>query len=279
MDATQVENLIQTAVKPLEDRTAQLEKEKKEAIDRCVGLEMGQKLATQSARKIQIKQEVYKCKSAGDKRSLSHLLDEQYDLEDFKDELVKIVDEDKDSFEITNENKNKVQSFVKFSIDFANMRSRKNKKEQEDYRIATNSKAGWATTKKFRGDDIFKEDTDKNKPWYESEELSNEQKVERFRKAERYVKFDKSFFRGRGRSFGRPFFSRGDRGYQTRFSRWAPIPPSQSTQLALPLPDSEKQKMFIPSQMQFPPPGFQKLCFNCLMPNHISRNCPNPKKN
>ena len=104
MDATQVENLIQTAVKPLEDRTAQLEKEKKEAIDRCVGLEMGQKLATQSARKIQIKQEVYKCKSAGDKRSLSHLLDEQFNLEDFKDALVKIMDEDKDSFEITDEN-------------------------------------------------------------------------------------------------------------------------------------------------------------------------------
>ena len=67
------------------------------------------------------------------------------------------------------ENKDKVESFLKFFAKFSNMRTRKCKKELESYEIANRSVYGWQTEKCFN-DNLFDSSTDTK--WYEEDEES-----------------------------------------------------------------------------------------------------------
>ena len=80
------------------------------------------------------------------------------------------------------ENKDKVESFLKFFARFSNMRTRKNKHELESYKIANSSVYGWLTEKCYN-DDLF--DSGNDTKWYEKDEESPAKKLKRLREAEK----------------------------------------------------------------------------------------------
>ena len=134
-------------------------------------------------RQCEIGQKVKKFKSPSAKRAVSYLLDDKNDWEDCYNEFKCLVGDD-GNFISLNENKDKVELFLKFFVKFSNMRTRKCKKELESYEIANRSVFGWQTEKCFN-DNLF--DSSMDTKWYEEEEEPPAKKLKRLREAERAV--------------------------------------------------------------------------------------------
>ena len=217
--------------------------------------------------------------------------DEKFDVDDLKAELMKVApDRDENDGNIRGANDlDQIGGFLSYCFSFANMRSRKNKAEIEAYRMALKSKASWMTEKKFRSQGVFLED--KDTLWYELPELSAEQKEERFRKAERDVKWEKSFpnnnrggfnsFRGGYNSRGGGSFSSNRAGKRTRWDTPAPGNQAQAFGYNQQFYNGQMD-MFVPRQLAVPPQGGSggsggpRRCFRCEQPGHIAQNCRNP---
>ena len=111
-------------------------------------------------RQLEIGQEVKKYKTPAAKRAVSFLLESKNDWNDCFDEFKSLVGDDGNLISL-DENKDKVESFLKFFARFSNMRTRKNKHELESYKIANSSVYGWLTEKCYN-DDLFDSGNDTN---------------------------------------------------------------------------------------------------------------------
>ena len=79
---------------------------------------------------------------------------------------------------------------MKSTVDFVEMRFRKNQVEHESYRIARESVFGWKTEKMFNKDAVFEDlNLDDDSPWWCKKDLSKEKKWEKLKAADRQVKF------------------------------------------------------------------------------------------
>ena len=132
-------------------------------------------------RQLEIGQEVKKYKTPAAKRAVSFLLESKNDWNDCFDEFKSLVGDDGNLISL-DENKDKVESFLKFFARFSNMRTRKNKHELESYKIANSSVYGWLTEKCYN-DDLF--DSGNDTKWYEKDEESPAKKLKRLREAEK----------------------------------------------------------------------------------------------
>ena len=86
-----------------------------------------------------------------------------------------------------NSNEAKFKEFGEFCLRFANMRSRKNQKEVEAYKLANRSQYGWLTEKFYRQGELFEKDSGES--WYETDDLAADKKLSMLRTAEREAKY------------------------------------------------------------------------------------------
>lgn len=90
-----------------------------------------------------------------------------------------------------NSNEEKFKEFGKFCLRFANMRSRKNSREIEAYKLANRSQYGWLAEKFYRQGELFEKDSGES--WYETDELTADKKLSMLRTAEREAKYSLVF--------------------------------------------------------------------------------------
>ena len=135
-------------------------------------------------RKLKIEQMKASYKSPADKRAVGYLADEDFDWKDFS-EALQAITENGELLDVGTH----AQEFAKFGefcFRFATMRSRKNLKESEAYKVANESRYGWMTEKFYRQGEIFQKETDD--VWFENDDLTTEEKLDSFRQAEKCAK-------------------------------------------------------------------------------------------
>ena len=149
-------------------------------------------------------------------------------------------------------------------------------KELESYEIAYRSRYSWLTEKYFREEDLF--DTKEGDAWYESEELTKDEKVKKLRSAERQA----SMAMHQKRQFAKRV-DQDQRGWKR--SRWGPDHSAPSAAGAPHPVDGS----FDPQQLYYPPPfrgsggssgsaGLSGLrCYSCDEYGHLRRDCPKKK--
>ena len=135
-------------------------------------------------RNIKIEQLKASFKNPADKRAIGYLVDEEFDWRDFTNAMKDISE--KDELLEVGSNGEKFKGFGEFCLRFANMRSRKNAKEIEAYKVANKSQYGWMTEKFYRQGELFDKDSD---DWYEKDELAADKKLSLLRNAEKEAKF------------------------------------------------------------------------------------------
>ena len=135
-------------------------------------------------RKMKIEQMKAGYKSPADKRAVGYLADEDFDWKDFSEALQAITENEK--LLDVGTHAQEFAKFGKFCLRFANMRSRKNLKELEAYKVANESRYGWMTEKCYRQGEIFQEES--GDVWFEKDDLTAEEKLESFREAEKSAK-------------------------------------------------------------------------------------------
>ena len=134
--------------------------------------------ATQSC--AALAKEQSKFKSPGDRKAISYLLEEQFDLKELYNSAPVV----------TATNVQQIEKTLGATVSFLQKRIRLRKVEEESYRVARDSTFGWKTEKLFRRDDTFRSESydDDLQPW-EVPEMSDEKKRERLRSADREIKF------------------------------------------------------------------------------------------
>ena len=120
--------------------------------------EQREKEQLSNLRQCEIEQEIKKFKSPASKRAVSFVLESKNDWEDCMEEFKPLLGDD-DKLIPLNENKDKVESFLKFFDEFRKMKTRKEKKELESYEIANRSPFGWFTEKCYN-DNLFESSHD-----------------------------------------------------------------------------------------------------------------------
>lgn len=145
------------------------------------------------ARDLKISQEQSKFKSPGDRKAISYLLEEQFDLKELYDTLASITPANNSAPVVTATNVQQIEKTLGATVSFLQKRIRLRKVEEESYRVARDSTFGWKTEKLFRRDDTFRSESydDDLQPW-EVPEMSDEKKRERLRSADREIKFQMS---------------------------------------------------------------------------------------
>ena len=84
------------------------------------------------------------------------------------------------------DNKDKVDAFLRFFVQFGNQRVRKTKREIESYEIANSSTLGWLTEKCFNQQNMFQSGLREGcSKWFENPEEPPAKKVKRLYEAER----------------------------------------------------------------------------------------------
>ena len=250
-----------------------LEKEKNQAERRRE--QANQKASLDMTRRMLTEQVKGKHKDPASKRAVGCLMDFKFDMEDFQSKYIRLVNPDKSLVDL-NTNMEEVQSFLVYCSQFGNMMVRKIQKELESYEIANRSRYSWLTEKYFREEDLF--DTKEGDAWYESEELTKDEKVKKLRSAERQA----SMAMHQKRQFAKRV-DQDQRGWKR--SRWGPDH-SASSAAGAPHPIDGS---FDPQQLYYPPPfrgsggssgsaGLSGLrCYSCDEYGHLRRDCPKKK--
>ena len=216
-------------------------------------------------RKMRIEQVKGRFKDPANKRAVGHILELQFDMEDFQSKYMKLVNPDTTLVDVE-ANRKEVESFMEYCSRFGNMMMRKLSKERESYEIANRSSHSWLTEKFFREEEIF-DTNDEDKAWYESDDLSKEEKLKKLRSAERQaviaLRQKKQFARK---------LDQGQRGRKR--PRWGPDLSAPSAAGAPPPPADGR---FGPQQLFYPPPSRGPQCFGCGDFGHIRRDCTKKK--
>ena len=265
MDADQVKAQV--------DPWLVLDKEKNQA--ERMREQANQKASLDMTRRMLTEQVKGKHKDPASKRAVGCLMDFKFDMEDFQSQYLRLVNPDKSLVDL-NTNMEEVQSFLVYCSQFGNMMVRKIQKELESYEIANRSRYSWLTEKYFREEDLF--DTKEGDAWYESEELTKDEKVKKLRSAERQA----SMAMHQKRQFAKRV-DQDQRGWKR--SRWGPDHSAPSA-AAAPHPIDGS---FDPQQLYYPPPfrgsggssgsaGLSGLrCYSCDEYGHLRRDCPKKK--
>ena len=212
----------------------------------CKELASNSAEAQKWARNLKIQQEKSKMSTPADKRSLGYILDEKFDLQDLFKALKEISPAAEGQPFITAQNFKIVESTLAETVLHVEKRMRKNKREEESYRIANKSQFGWKTEKMFREDDTFKDDEDDTN-WWTKPDLSAEKKLEKFKSSEREVKFQQNL---------RKSFSSGGKSAEPLYGG-----ASSSRSVSL----LSRAKPYTQSQ--------DRSCHHCGALGHIKPNC------
>ena len=134
----------------------------------------------------QIFQEVKKFKSPASKKAMSFMLDTKNDWEDCLKQFATLLDGDGNLMPLDEDNKDKVDAFLKFFVQFGNKRVRKTKREIESYAIANSSAHGWLTEQCFNQQNLFQSGLREGcSNWFETPEEPPAKKAKRLYEAER----------------------------------------------------------------------------------------------
>ena len=221
--------------------------------------------AFELARKMRIDQERNKFKSPADKRAVGFILDLQFDMADFFKSFSKLL-EGEELKNIPN-NVAVFEAFLKSCPGFVNKMNRKLEREYEAYNVANTSCFGWSTEKYYRSEDLFNKSgvLDQTK-WFEKDEISAEDKVKKYRNAERQAALSR---KNRKPVFSSKFENRGNKR-----SRWG-FPASESaSSSSAPATAVSSDFKFGPQQLYQPPVRPPPTCFSCGQVGHIQRFCP-----
>ena len=115
-------------------------------------------------------QEVKKFKSPAAKKAMSFLL---------------LLDGDGNLISLEKENKDEVDAFLKFFVQFGNQRVRKTKREIESYEIANSSAHGWLTERCYNQQNLFQCGLSQGSSnWYDTSDEPPAKKAKRLFDAE-----------------------------------------------------------------------------------------------
>ena len=132
-----------------------------------------------------IVQEVKKFKSPAAKKAMSFLLDTKDDWDDCMKQFELLLDGDGNLIPLEEDNKDKVDAFLKFIVQFGNKRVRKTKREMESYEIANSSAHGWLTEQCYNQQNLFQSDLSQGSSnWYDTPEEPPAKKAKRLFDAE-----------------------------------------------------------------------------------------------
>ena len=222
------------------------------------------------SRKTAIEIRKSKFKEPQDKRAVGFISDLHYDIEDFEASYKELLDDNEELLDF-NDNKEKVSMFLKSCVVFGAKLKKKLEREYEAYKVANNSGLGWKTEKFYRQGDIFDDSLKDNNSWLEKEEESSEDKLKRFRNAERQAimaskeraKFTKNLYQREGR----------------RKNRWETSDSAGSSMPSAAVGGSSSfGYKFGPQQLHQPPQSNSVQCFLCNEFGHIRKQCPKLRK-
>ena len=132
-----------------------------------------------------IVQEVKKFKSPAAKKAMSFLLDTKDDWDDCMKQFELLLDGDGNLIPLEEDNKDKVDAFLKFIVQFGNKRVRKTKREMESYEIANSSAHGWLTEQCYNQQNLFQSDLSQGSSnWYDTPDEPPAKKTKRLFDAE-----------------------------------------------------------------------------------------------
>ena len=212
------------------------------------------------ARKLNIAQEIKKFPQFSDKRAMTFLMHESFDLQDMEKQLAMITPVDPDEPFITPTNHLVVEEVFSQVVKHLDKRSRKNRKEIEDFFIAKEARFAWKATKNYNDNSVFKKLGSEQEAW-EVEELSteklcaSEQSIKRTHANQKVVKSMKFNERGRGAGPGQGGF---------RFNR-------SSTSNFTPYSNNNTSNNNFPRK--FVPQG-ERSCNYCHAFDHLIALCP-----
>ena len=256
------EMLAQVKAVVIMEREKEKEKQKEELKD-----------YVEMSRKASIELRKSKFKEPQDKRAVGFISELRYDVEDFESSFKDLLDDNKELVDL-NENKEKVRQFLKSCVTFGHKLNKKLEREYEAYKVANNSSLGWGTEKYYRQGAFFEDSLKDNNSWLEKDEVeSAEDKLKRFRNAERQAKMAA---KDRTKST-KKFYQRGGR----RRNRWdgaAASGYSTPSSSAAGGPSSFAYK-FGPQQLYQPPHSNPVQCYHCDGFGHYKKNCPKLKRN
>ena len=132
-----------------------------------------------------IVQEVRKFKSPAAKKAISFLLETKNDWDDCLKLLGPLLDGDGNLIPLEEENKDKVDAFLKSFVQFGNKRVRKTKREIESYEIANSSAHGWLTEQCYNQQNLFQSGLSQGSSnWYDTPDELPAKKAKRLFDAE-----------------------------------------------------------------------------------------------
>ena len=133
----------------------------------------------------QIAKEVKKFKSPAAKKAMGYMLDTKKDWDDCMKQFATLLDGDGNLVPVNEDNKDKVDAFLKFIVQFGNKRVRKTKREMESYEIANSSAHGWLTEQCYNQQNLFQSGLSQGSSnWYDTPDEPPAKKTKRLFDAE-----------------------------------------------------------------------------------------------
>ena len=133
----------------------------------------------------QIAKEVKKFKSPAAKKAMGYMLDTKKDWDYCMKQFATLLDGDGNLVPVNEDNKDKVDAFLRFFVQFGNQRVRKTKREIESYEIANSQTHGWLTEKCYNQQNLFQSGLREGcSKWFENPEEPPAKKAKRLFDAE-----------------------------------------------------------------------------------------------